>query len=133
MATQRQKRLARLIIENAGVDKPINGGEMLEKVGYSKTMATAKVKDVLKSNGVLEELEHLGFSVEGADSVVKSLLYKGKKEETKIKAAQEVYKRLGAYEDTKQSAGKNLVIVISGESANRYAINPPRGPETGSA
>ena len=48
MATTRQRKLAKVIVENLQVDKPLNAGQMLEKVGYSKSVAEAKLKDILE-------------------------------------------------------------------------------------
>lgn len=70
MATQKQKKIARLLVANATLDKPLNGGEMLAKVGYSKSMQTAKVNDVLESEGVKEEVKAI------ADRIPDDLLEK---------------------------------------------------------
>ena len=132
MATIRQKKLARAIINSVKDNENITAGQLLEKVGYSKSMSTAKSGEVLDSKGVKEELENLGFTTEGADGVVQKILYKGKKEETKLKAADMVYKRLGSYKDTEQGASKTLIISISGETAQRYGITPkPSTDSTG--
>src|SRR3990167_3052024 len=120
MATIRQKRLARAIVETANLDYPPTAGELLESVRYGKI--SKQPSRVMKSKGVLEELENLGFTVEGADNVVQKILYKGKKEETKLKAADILYKRLGAYEDTKQGAMK-AVIFMPIEIMNKHGIN----------
>ena len=95
MPTQKQKKIAKLIIENAKLDNPLNGGEMLEKVSYSEGIQKQPGR-VLESDGVKEELENLGFSEEGAKKVVSKILYTGK-EENRIKAAQEVFKVNGSY------------------------------------
>lgn len=96
MATQRQKKLAKAIVENAAAKKPKNAGQLLESVGYAKNTAEAKPGEILEQAGVKEELANLGFTVEGADSVVKEILYKGKSEKTRLTAANLVYERLGA-------------------------------------
>jgi hypothetical protein len=132
MPTVKQKKVARAIVDNIKVDKPITGGEIVENSGYGKSMRLFPGR-ILESQGVKEELKTLGFSVEAADQVIWRLLHKGKKEETKIKAAQEIYKRLGAYEDTKQGADKTLVLVVSSESANRYGIKPTPKSENSSS
>ncbi len=96
MATTKQKKVAQLIVENIAVDKPLTGGQMLEKVGYSKGIAEYPSR-VIESAGVQDELKILGFSIEEADKTISHLLKHGEKEETKIKAAQEIYKRLSGY------------------------------------
>lgn len=98
MSTVKQKRVAKLIIENAKLDIPMTGGQMLEKVGYAKSMTTAKVSDVLESNGVKEELNNLGFSEEGAKKVVESILYNEKVDpNARLKASDMVFKVHGSY------------------------------------
>lgn len=98
MSTTKQKRVAKLIIENSKLDKPLNGGQMLEKVGYAKSMTTAKVSDVLESEGVKEELNKLGFSEEGAKKVVESILYDEEVDaNARLKAADQVFKVHGSY------------------------------------
>lgn len=107
--TPKQKRVARRIIENLGKDIPESGGDIVESSGYGKSMRLFPGR-ILESKGVKEELRRLGFSVEAADQVIWQLLHRGKREETRLLAAREVYKRMGAYKDTEQGAGKTLVI-----------------------
>ena len=133
MATLRQKKLARNIVENIKRIKPLNKGELVESSGYSKISAKSSAGIILEQIGVQEELEKLGFSVDGADKVVSNILYQGKKEENKLKAADLVYKRRGAYEDTKQGSNKTLVINISGETATRYGVLPHTDTENSRA
>lgn len=130
MPTLRQRKLAKKIVESATLDKPPNLGEVLESVGYPESTATTYPGKVLKQKGVQEALEDLGFSIEGADQVVKNILYKSKREDMKLRAADMVYKRRGAYEDTKQGAGKTLIIHVTQETAERYALT--RDTETSS-
>jgi hypothetical protein len=131
MPTLRQRKLAKKIVESMPLDNPPTNGEMLESVGYSKNVAEAKPGEIMSSPGVQKALEDLGFSIEGADQVVKNILYKSKREDMKLRAADMIYKRRGAYEDTKQGAGKTLVINVTQETAERYALTP-RVTETGS-
>lgn len=131
MPTLRQRKLAKKIVDSMALDKPPTNGEMLEAVGYSKNVAEAKPGEIMSSPGVQKALEDLGFSVEGADNVVKNILYKSKREDMKLRAADMVYKRRGAYEDTKQGAGKTLIINVTQETAERYAL-PTQQPEGGS-
>lgn len=123
MPTLRQRKVAQKIVDSLSVDKPPSAGAVLKSVGYGTGLQT-QPKRVLQSNGVREALEDLGFSIEGADSVVQKILHKSKREDMKLKAADMVYKRLGAYEDTKQSAGKTLIINVTQETAERYALTP---------
>lgn len=129
MATLKQRKVARVIIDTLKQDSPMTGGQVLEKVGYSKNLQKQSGR-VIQSVGVKEELAYLGFTTEGADSVVEKILYKGKRDENKLKAADMVYKRFGSYKDTEQGAGKTLIIQITSESAERYGVTPK--PETSS-
>ena len=67
--TQRQKKVARLLIENMTIDKPLNAGEIVEKSRYSNSMKI-KPGQVLESEGVKQELKILGFDEESAKKVV---------------------------------------------------------------
>lgn len=97
MATIRQKKTAQRIVDNFSENKPLNKKDLLVSIGYAETTARKEAKTILESKGVQEELSILGFSIEEADKVIANLLKNGEKEETKIKAAQEIYKRLSAY------------------------------------
>ena len=98
MSTTKQKRVAKLIIENSKIDKPLTGGQMLEKVGYSKSMQTAKVSDVLESEGVKEELNNLGFTEENAKRVVQEIMLDETKDpNARLKASDMVFKVHGSY------------------------------------
>ena len=100
MATQKQKKVARLIVENTVIDKPLNGGQMLAKVGYSKSMQTAKVNDVLDSQGVRDELEILGFTTSNAKKVVSEIMLNEKVDpNARLKATDQVFKVNKEYSD----------------------------------
>ena len=127
MATVRQKKLARVIIENAAIDKPLNAGQMLEKVGYSKSMAKAKAGEILDSQGVKEELEVLGFTEHAAMKVVDEIMNdKTVDPSARLKATDQVFKVRGTYapersivanihvNEEKQQRSKQLIRGILG-------------------
>lgn len=98
MATQRQKKLAKVIVENSSLDKPLNAGEMLEKVGYSKSVSESKPSDIIEAQGVQEELEVLGFTEENAMKVVKEIMLNSEVEPSaRLKATDQVFKVKGSY------------------------------------
>lgn len=130
MPTIKQKKVAQKIKDNLILDNPQSGGDIVESSGYGSSMRLYPGR-ILKSKGVKEELKELGFSVEAADQVIWQLMHKGRKEETKLNAAREIYKRMGAYEDTKQGASKTLVINISEVIAKKNDLNP--SPERNSS
>lgn len=119
MATRLQKKLAKAIVEDAINAHPATGQELLEKVGYSEHLAKQSGR-VLNSPGVKEELAILGFSVNEADDVVATILHGEKvKDENKLKAAQEIYKRLGAYAAEK-TINTNLNINSSPAEIDKF-------------
>jgi len=117
MGTLRQKKLAKRIAQNLSGEIHETAGEMLANVGYSKSVAKAKPQEIIDSEGVKEELEILGISIAEADEVVRRILHTSQKEENQLKAAEQIYKRLGAYKDTEKGAPQLNVGVI---------IMPPR-------
>lgn len=113
MPTIMQKNLAKEIIKNAKRKKPLNKGELLEKVGYSKNTLETKPTEVLEAQGVQEALEEYGFTEDNAKKVVSSILLNEKVEpNARIKAAQEVFKVRGSYAPEKSLS---LNIDVSSE------------------
>ena len=109
MGTILQKRLAKAIVENAVAEKPLNKKQLLVNSGYSPLSASQSQTFIMDQKGLHEELDRLGFSIDAADIVVKTILKSSRKDENKLKAAQEIYKRLGAYApDKKTSLNVNL-------------------------
>jgi hypothetical protein len=97
MATVKQKRVAKLIIENSTLDKPLTGGQMLEKVSYSPGIQKQPSR-ILESDGVREALTEYGFSEDNAKRVVSEiLLNEEERAETRLNAAKEVFKVHGTY------------------------------------
>lgn len=128
MATIRQRKVAKALVKALEVDKTPSAGKVLKSVGYGTGLQN-QPKRVLKSKGVQEALNELGFTVDGADGVVKKILYKSKREDFRLKAADLVYKRLGAYEDTEKGAHKTLIINVTAPAAEKYGINARTGTD----
>mgnify|MGYP001565764267 CR=1 FL=1 len=126
MASIRQKRVVAHILKNLTSVKPMTGGQIVQASGYGPSMRLYPGK-ILESKGVKKELRELGFSVESADVVVWEMLHKARKEDVRIKAAQEIYKRLGAYKDTEQGATKTLIVNVSAPAAAKYKIKAQDG------
>lgn len=96
MATVRQKKIAKLIVENARLDKPLNAGQMLEKVSYGKI--SKQPSRILESKGVKAELEILGFTEEAAMKVVQSIMHDDNVDPSaRLKATDQVFKVRGTY------------------------------------
>ena len=91
MVTVRQRRAAKLIIENATLDKPLNAGQIVEKSRYSKSMVI-KPSLVLESAGVKDALNEAGFSEDNAKKVVAEILLSPlAKDNDRLKAADMVF------------------------------------------
>ena len=91
MATQKQKKVAQILVNNLSIDKPLNGGEVLEKVGYSKNLVKQPGR-VIQSVGVQEELKNLGFDSDNAKRVVAEILNKeNAQDKDRLKAADMIF------------------------------------------
>lgn len=97
MATLRQKKVAKLIVDNMDLPNPLNKGELLEKVRYSKGIQQQPSR-VIESKGVTDELALLGFTPEAAKSVVSEIMNNGDVEpNARLKAADMTFKVHGSY------------------------------------
>lgn len=97
MATVKQKRVARKIVEAVQANEPITGGELVASVGYGPDMQR-KPGEVLESQGVQEELTILGFTEQKAKEVVAVILGDTDEEaNSRLKAADMVFKTFGTY------------------------------------
>jgi hypothetical protein len=113
MATLKQKKVAKLVIENAQADKPLTGGQILEKTGYAPGVIK-NPSDVLDSKGVQEELIRHGFNPDAAKEVVTEILYAGENDAVKLKAADMVFKVHGTY-----AAEKHINLNIEDKPSER--------------
>lgn len=121
MATTRQRRVAKLIIENATLDTPLTGGEMLEKVRYGKI--SKQPSRVLKSEGVLEALEESGFTEENAKQVVSEImLSKAVDPNARLRATDQVFKVQGTYAPEK-SVNVNIEVSKEYREKSKQAIS----------
>lgn len=91
MATLRQKKVAKLIVEGLSQDKTSTGKELLASVGYGAALQDQPGR-VLRSEGVQEELKNYGFDTEIAKSVVAEILIAGENDMVKLKAADMIFK-----------------------------------------
>lgn len=97
MPTIRQKRAAKLIVENLQADKPLNKQEIVVSSGYSKITADRHSKTILDSKGVNEELKNYGFDSNKAKEIVGEILVAGESDIVKLKAADTIFKVNGDY------------------------------------
>jgi hypothetical protein len=104
MATTKQKRVAKLIIENTLLDTPLTGGEIVENSGYGESMKLYP-KRVIDTEGVTQALAEYGFTEDNAKRVVTDiLLNEDERAETRLKASDMVFKVHGTYAPEKSTA-----------------------------
>lgn len=96
MATLKQKKVAKLIVENLTKDQPPSAGSMLKSVGYGTALQDQPGR-VINSIGVKEELKHYGFDPETAKMVVGQIMMDGENDSVKLKAADMIFKVGGTY------------------------------------
>ena len=97
MSTQRQKKLAKAIVENLASDKPKTSGELLENVGYSEHLVKQPGR-IIEAEGVQSELIALGFSEDNAKLVVGEVLLNQEEDaNARLKAADMIFKVNGTY------------------------------------
>lgn len=102
MATLRQKKLAKAIVDNLNADKPLNKTELVVLSGYDPVNADAHASAYIQQKGTQKELNNYGFNNETADGVVLEILTAGENDMVKLNAADKLYKRTGAYAPVKQ-------------------------------
>lgn len=119
MATVRQKKLARLIVENATLDKPLNKKQLVVSSGYTAVQAEAKQKEITESKGVKAELEILGFTEHAAMKVVDEIMNdKNVDPSARLKATDQVFKVRGTYAPEKSIVANIQVNEIKREKSN---------------
>lgn len=118
MPTTRQKRVAKLIIENATLDKPLTGGEIVENSGYGVSMKK-NPQVILGSEGVKEALNDYGFNEDNAKKVVaKILLKEDAQDKDRLKAADMVFDVHGSKAPQKHININTNVSIEHRERAN---------------
>ena len=118
MPTFKQKKLARIVLENPSLMQEGRKGELVEKGGYS--IATQKQPGkVLESKGFIEELENYGLTEELIKSaLVDDIKGKPKKRYAELSLGAEI---LGMKKEKPNGNTFNFINVISPEQTNRIA------------
>jgi len=110
MSTELQKNLARQIVKNLKREKPQNKRELLVSSGYALKSAMSVPQKIIEQIGVVEALNELGFSEQGAKSVVQEIMYNPETDpNARLKATDQVFKVEGSYAPEKTSA-LNLIV-----------------------
>lgn len=122
MATPKQEKLAKKLIDLRYQDKPQNTlKDILLQVGYSYTTAKDMARDIITSKGVQESLEKYGFSEGAAKAVAVKILAEGK-EENQVKIIQEIFKVKGTYAPEKRVNLNVFVEVLEDIDNNDESI-----------
>lgn len=113
MATIRQKKLAKAIVENASRAKPLTKKELVVASGYSEISAESSAHILMELPGVKNELTALGFDVDTAKGVVGDILTDPEKmPKDRLKAADMVFKVHGAYVPEAPPAPQNVTNIF---------------------
>lgn len=117
MARIKQQRVARLVIKNSTLDKPLTGGEIVASSGYGVSMKK-NPQVILKSKGVQEALREQGFTEDNAKKVVESIMLNEKVDASaRLKATNQVFKVHGSYAPEKhESLNRNINIDVRTKS-----------------
>jgi hypothetical protein len=111
MATLKQRKLAKAIVENFKNDKPKTATQLLESVGYSRTTAEAKSGEIIEQKGVQQELVKYGFDEESAKNVVVDVMEKAIWEpNARLRAADMIFKVHGSY-----APEKSVQVQVTGD------------------
>jgi ribosomal protein S13 len=103
MATTKQKRVAKLKIENLLRVQPLTDIQILKSSNYSDSTAETKSTKIMNSQGVQEELEAQGFTEENAMKVVTEIMLNEKVDaNARLKATDQVFKVQGTYAPEKK-------------------------------
>lgn len=118
MASVRQKKVARKLIENLSLDKPLTHGEIVESSGFGPSMKKNS-HVVINSKGVQEELAILGFDEQTAKEVVgEILLDKNNEPQHRLKAADMVFDVFGS-----KAPDKHVNINVSADELRETIQN----------
>jgi hypothetical protein len=129
MATLKQKKLAKAIVENLEGKETKTAGEMLEKVGYSQHLVKQPGR-VIESEGVQEALEEYGFTEENAKKVVSEIMLNGDVDpNARLKATDQVFKVNKSYGDGGGNTTNN-VIFMPLEIIEKYKLDNGTPPST---
>lgn len=123
MATLRQRKAIDKLVENGG-----NVSRAMIEAGY--TPATAKTPQKLtESVGFKELCEQAGLT----DNFLLGALQEDieKKPQNRKAELELAFKVKGRLNDTQES-NKTLILIVSGDSANRFNVQPTRQPENNS-
>lgn len=124
MSTLLQEDLAQEILRNKALPryKRKNRGEMVKSVGYSAETASVKATKIIESKGVQKALtaltERAGLTKELIqNALVDDIEAKPKRRVRELELGAAI---LGMTEHEKKGGDKTLIVIVAGESAQRF-------------
>lgn len=119
----KQKKVAKMLIENSKSNKPLTKGEIVEKSGYGVSMKT-NPQVIINSDGVKQALTDFGFNVDNAKKVTANIMLdETKHEHARLKAADMVFKVHGSYVNEAGGGNTVLFIQVSEAVVKKNALN----------
>lgn len=116
MPTIRQRKAAKAFVEALESGETVYAGELLESVGYAKSVAEGKPGEILEQKGVQEALQEYGFTEENAKRVVSEILLDGRRKAAdRLNAADKIFKVVGSYAPEKHITMR-VVPIYGGKS-----------------
>ena len=123
MATQRQKKLAKAIVENAVAEKPKTAQALLENVGYATNTAEVKSKEIIESKGVQDEIKTLAAQIPDDLLVERHLELLNKREVYKIGHGEDTeYEMSDQPETAAVSKGLEMAYKLKGSYAPEKSL-----------
>jgi hypothetical protein len=127
MSTERQKKLARAIVDNLQNKETATAADLLESAGYGVGTQLGSPGRTIEQKGVQEELERLGFTEYNAKSVVSSIMNDPSKDDNaRLKAADMTFKVHGSYAPEKKQFTGEIKTGLTEEQIakiNEIALN----------
>lgn len=122
MSTDLQEDLAEAIIRNKSLPryKRMNKGDLIKSVGYGGLTAKKKPSEIIEAKGVKDALRAHGLTEELiTTALVEDIEKKPQKRTEELKLGAEI---LGMKVHKESSSEKTLVVIIAGQSAERYGV-----------
>lgn len=123
MSTDLQEDLAEAIIRNKSLPryKRMNKGDLIKSVGYGGLTAKKKPSEIIEAKGVKDALRAHGLTEELiTTALVEDIEKKPQKRTEELKLGAEI---LGMKVHKESSSEKTLVVIIAGQSAERYGVH----------
>lgn len=132
MATELQRELATEIIKDRmkPAYKRRNKKELLVTAGYDETTALATPGRVIEQKGVQEAIKEIATEQGLTEDFIKRALIddiegKPRRRARELELGASI---LGMTEHDKKGGDKTLIVIIAGQSANRYGVHTAQEP-----